>query len=96
MTCGGKNANGMPHRGQQVLVIAQENLKLTAFLFYHHRWRCTLDWEIMEVNEGTVHLLAGQKRLKDEYKDSNVLPKMNKSDMAGMMESIKEYHRSCY
>ena len=38
---GGKNADGTPDRGQQVLVIAQENLKLAAFLF-HHRWRCTL------------------------------------------------------
>ena len=44
---GGKNANGMPGRGQQFSVIAQENLKLAAILF-HHRWRCTLDWEIME------------------------------------------------
>ena len=42
---GGKNADGTPNRGQQVSVIAQENLKLKAFLF-HHRWRCTLDWEI--------------------------------------------------
>ena len=32
---GGKNANGMPHRGQQVSVIAQENLKLAIFLFHH-------------------------------------------------------------
>ena len=32
---GGKNANGTPDRGQQVLMIAQENLKLAAFLFYH-------------------------------------------------------------
>ena len=39
---GSKNADGMPNRGQQVLVIAKENLKLAAFLF-HHRWRCTLD-----------------------------------------------------
>ena len=30
-----KNANGMPNRGQQVSVIAKENLKLTAFLFHH-------------------------------------------------------------
>ena len=39
---GGKNANGVPNRGQQVSVIAQENLKLAIFQF-HHRWRCTLD-----------------------------------------------------
>ena len=45
---GGKNANGMPNRGQQVSVIAQENLKLAIFLF-HHKWRCTLDWEITAV-----------------------------------------------
>ena len=32
---GGKNADGTPDRGQQVSVIAQENLKLTAFLFHH-------------------------------------------------------------
>ena len=88
---GGKNADGTPDRGQQVSVIAQENLKLAAFLF-HHRWRCTLDWKITEVDEGTVCFLAGQKKLKDEYKDPNVLLKIIKSDIAGTMESIKEYH----
>ena len=76
-----------------ILVIAQENLKLAAFIF-HHRWRSILDWVITEVDKGTVHLLAGQKKLEDEYKDSDVLPKMNKSDMAGTMEFIKEYLRS--
>ena len=84
----------MPNRGQQVSVIAQENLKLAAFLF-HHRWRCTLDWQTTGVDENTVHLMAGQKKLEDEYKDSNVLLKINKSDMAGTMEAIKEYLRSC-
>ena len=32
---GSKNANGTPDRGQQVSVIAQENLKLAVFLFHH-------------------------------------------------------------
>ena len=32
---GSKNANGMPNRGQQVSVLAQENLKLAVFLFHH-------------------------------------------------------------
>ena len=63
---GSKNADGTPDRGQQVLVIAQENLKLAAFLF-HHRWGCTLDWEITGVNNETVHFLVGPKKLKDEY-----------------------------
>ena len=57
---GDKNVNGMPNRGQQVSVITQEHPKLAIFLF-HHRWRCTLGWEIMEVHEDTLHLLAGQK-----------------------------------
>ena len=35
-----------------------------------------------------------EKRLEDEYKDPDVLSKVNKADMAGMMESIKEYLRS--
>ena len=39
---GGKNADGTSNRGQQVSVIAQENLKLGTFLF-HCRWRCTFD-----------------------------------------------------
>ena len=86
---GRKNTDGMLNRGQQVSVIAQENLKLAAFLF-HHRWRCTLDWEITGVKKETVHFLAGQKKLKDKYKDFNVLLKINKSDMAGTMVSIKE------
>ena len=50
---GGTNANGSSDRGQQVSVIAWENLKLAIFLF-HHRWRCTSDWDIMRVNEDTV------------------------------------------
>ena len=84
---GGKNANVSPNRQQQVSVIAQENLKLATFLF-HHRWRCTLDWEVMAVHEETVCLLTGQKKFKDEYKDHNVLSKINKSDMAETMEAI--------
>ena len=32
---GGKNAEEMPNRGQQVSVMAQENLKLATFLFHH-------------------------------------------------------------
>ena len=60
---GSKNADEMPNIGQKVSFITQENLKLTAFLF-HHRWRCTLDWETMGVHESTVHLLAGHKWIK--------------------------------
>ena len=70
---GSKNANGMPDREQQVSVIAQENLKLAAFLF-HLRWRCTVDWGVTIVCEDTAHLLAGQQRHKDDYKDPDVLP----------------------
>ena len=78
---GGKNANGRPNRGQQVSVIAQEKLKLAVFLF-HQRWRCTLDWNVTGMNDDTLCLMTGQKKLKDKYKDPNVLPKINKSDMA--------------
>ena len=79
---GGRNAYGTPNRGQQVSVIAQENLKLAAFLF-HHWWRCTLDWEITGVNEETMHLLVDKKNLEDKYIDPDVLPKINKSDWQG-------------
>ena len=48
------------------------------------------------MHEDTVHLLTGKKRLKDEYKDPEMLHKINKSDMAGMMEAIKENLRSCH
>ena len=41
-------------------------------------------------------VLAGQKRLKDEYKDPNVLPKVKAVDMARMIEAIEEYLRSYY
>ena len=41
-------------------------------------------------------LLTGQKWLEDKYKDPNVVPKVNKADMAGTMEAIKEYQRSCH
>ena len=43
--------------------------------------------------EDTVHLLAGQNRLKDDYKDPGMMPKVNKADTAGTMEAIKEYLR---
>ena len=43
-----------------------------------------------------VHLLADQKRLKDKYKDPNMLPKVIKVDMAGTMEAMEEYLRSCH
>ena len=46
------------------------------------------------MNKETVHFLVGQKNLQDEYKDPDVLPKTNKSDMAGMMQSMKEYLRA--
>ena len=49
----------------------------------------------MGVDEGTACLMAGQKKLKNEYKDPDVLTKVNKSDMARMMEDIKEYLTSC-
>ena len=39
--------------------------------------------------------MTGQKKLKDEYKDPDVLPKINKLYMAEMMEAIKEYLRLC-
>ena len=39
----------------------------------------------------TVHFLAGQKKLEDKHKDPDVLPKINNSDIEGMIESIKEY-----
>ena len=35
-------------------------------------------------------MLARQKRLEDKYKDPDVLPKVNETDMTRMMESIKE------
>ena len=38
--------------------------------------------------------LAGQKKRKGEYKDRDVLPKINKSDMARTMEAIGEHLRS--
>ena len=38
---GGKNASRMPKSGQQVSVIAQENLK--AIFLFHHWWACTFD-----------------------------------------------------
>ena len=44
----------------------------------------------MGVSEDTVHIIAGQKRLKDEYKDLDVLPKVNKADMTRIMEAIEE------
>ena len=63
-----KNAEGKPNKGQQVSVVAQENLKLVIFLYYY-QWRCTFDWEATGVHEDMVKLLTVQKRLKYKYKD---------------------------
>ena len=48
------------------------------------------------MNEDTMCLMASQKKLKDKYKDPGVLEKINKSDMAGTMETIKGYLKSCH
>ena len=48
------------------------------------------------MNEDTLCLMTGQKKLNDKYKDPDILPMINKSDMAGTMEAIKEYFRSCH
>ena len=45
------------------------------------------------MNEKTVHQLAGHKKLEDEYVDPNMLPKINKSDIAGMMEAMEKHPR---
>ena len=79
---GSKNADGTPDRGQQVSVIAQENLKL-AFLF-HHRWICTLE------KNGTF-LSGPEQTWRWVQRPQHVI---NKPDMAGMMESIKEHLRT--
>ena len=50
----------------------------------------------MGVSEDTGHLLVGQKRLEDDYKDPDILPKVNKTDMEGRMEAIEEYLKSCH
>ena len=84
----------MKGKGQQVSVIAQENLKLAVFLF-HHRWRFTEDLEILGVNVDTVCLMTGQKKHEDDYEDPGMLSMVNTSDMAGTIKAIKEYLKSC-
>ena len=39
-------------------------------------------------------MLVGQKWLDDEYKGPDMLPKVNKADMTGTMESNNEYLKS--
>ena len=56
-----RNADGTLDRGQQVSVMAQENMKLAAFLL-HYMWSCTLDWEVKGVQEETVCKLTGEKK----------------------------------
>ena len=40
------------------------------------------------MHEDTVHLVY-QRRLKDEHKDPDVLPKVNKASMTEIIEVIK-------
>ena len=42
------------------------------------------------INEDTIYLIAD----RDNYNKLDILPKVNKANMAGKMESIKEYLRS--
>ena len=48
-------------------------------------------WMVTGVHEDTVCLPTGQKRLKYEHKDLNMMPKVDKADMAGSFEAIQEY-----
>ena len=48
----------------------------------------------MEDNGSGQRNSAFLKKFEDEYRDPDVLPKINTSDMAGMIESIEEYLRS--
>ena len=50
----------------------------------------------MKVQEGTVYKLLGQKTIEDEYKEQDMLLKVNKANMAGTTEAIKEYLWSCH
>ena len=75
----GKNGDEIHNGGQQVSVINEENQKLAVFLF-HHQWRYTFDWKVKGVQEDTVYLLVGQKRFKDAYKDSDMLPKVSRAE----------------
>ena len=86
----GKNANRMPDRGHQVSVIAQENLEQAAFLFHHMR-HCTFDGEVKGMWEDSVHQLSSQKKLEYYHKDSDMLPKVNKANMAGTLKTIGEF-----
>ena len=48
------------------------------------------EWEHI----ASASLLAGKKMFKDDYKDPDVLPNVDKAVMAGTM-TIEEYLRSC-
>ena len=70
-----KNANRISDRWLKVSTIAQENLKLAAFLF-HHSLRCTFDWEVKEVQKDMMYLLEGKKKFEVDYNNPDVLPKV--------------------
>ena len=74
-------------QGQQVSVIANENLKLDRYL-------PIFDWEAIGVNDNTVHLLTGQRRLEDDSNDPYMLPEVNKVDIAELIKAVKENLRS--
>ena len=56
-------------------------------------WRCTFDWEMTGVQEDTFCLLPDKKRLEHNYKDLDILPKVNKAALIGTIEAIEEYLR---
>ena len=85
-----KNANGTPNKWHQISVMAQKWLNGIAFLF-PHQLTCTYNGEVTKVQEDTICNLSYQKKLKDEYKGPDVLPKVNKANMTGTIKDIKEY-----
>ena len=55
-----------------------------------------MDWDIKNVLKEMIKELAGQKKLKDEFKDPSIFPEVNETGMAGSMEAIKQYLRLCH
>ena len=83
-----KNVNGVPKKGHQVSVMAQDNLKLAAFLS-HYSWRCIYDWEVTKVQKSTICKPVRQKTIKDKCKGPDVLPKVNKANVVGWWQPLK-------
>ena len=76
-----------PDRGNQISVLAVNNLKLMAFMFKKME-HCSKNYRIKDINSTFVLHYQHQWELKQKKPDNIEAPKVDKNDWAKTMENI--------